>query len=207
MPFAFSIYNDQTQDTEIRQDGYADILSKTFSGIRVSIGAQIAENAIQDTVEKYGKRTDKFNAKAVDKQFKTVLGVNPLRQEKWLKSKMAGFVENNVSLIKNITNQGIADMQTLVMTRVEAGDSTAKIAKAIQEKLNTTKSRARFIARDQVSKFNGKLTELRQKEAGVEEYIWRIADGDARDTHKANNGKTFRWDDPPETGHPGEDYG
>ena len=39
-------------------------------------------------------------------------------------------------------------------------------------------------------------------------YIWRTAgDGKVRSSHAANNGKIFAWDDPPPTGHPGEDYG
>ena len=39
-------------------------------------------------------------------------------------------------------------------------------------------------------------------------YIWRTqSDGKVRASHAANNGKIFAWDDPPPTGHPGEDYG
>ncbi|MEQ1890362.1 MAG: phage minor head protein [Alphaproteobacteria bacterium] len=39
-------------------------------------------------------------------------------------------------------------------------------------------------------------------------YIWRTrGDNKVRAAHAANNGKIFSWDDPPVTGHPGEDYG
>lgn len=39
-------------------------------------------------------------------------------------------------------------------------------------------------------------------------YIWRTrGDGKARDSHAKNDGKIFAWDNPPPTGHPGEDYG
>ena len=38
-------------------------------------------------------------------------------------------------------------------------------------------------------------------------YIWRTSgDEKVRSSHAANNGKIFAWDNPPETGHPGEDY-
>ena len=38
-------------------------------------------------------------------------------------------------------------------------------------------------------------------------YIWRTSgDNKVRASHAANNGKIFAWDNPPETGHPGEDY-
>jgi Phage Mu protein F like protein len=39
-------------------------------------------------------------------------------------------------------------------------------------------------------------------------YIWRTQeDSRVRPSHRANDGKVFAWDDPPPTGHPGEDFG
>ncbi len=39
-------------------------------------------------------------------------------------------------------------------------------------------------------------------------YIWRThGDGKVRESHQRNDGKIFSWDNPPPTGHPGEDYG
>lgn len=39
------------------------------------------------------------------------------------------------------------------------------------------------------------------------QYIWRTrGDGKVRAAHAANNGRIFSWDNPPATGHPGEDY-
>lgn len=38
-------------------------------------------------------------------------------------------------------------------------------------------------------------------------YIWRTrGDNKVRASHAANNGKIFSWNDPPPTGHPGEDF-
>ncbi len=42
----------------------------------------------------------------------------------------------------------------------------------------------------------------------TERYIWRTAgDGKVRPSHAANNGQVFSWDDPPETGNPGDEPG
>jgi len=39
-------------------------------------------------------------------------------------------------------------------------------------------------------------------------YIWRTRkDGKVRPSHAANDGEIVAWDNPPATGHPGEDYG
>jgi len=50
---------------------------------------------------------------------------------------------------------------------------------------------------------------LSEKQAhATTHYIWRARqDGRTRPSHAANHGKIFAWDNPPPTGHPGEDYG
>lgn len=42
----------------------------------------------------------------------------------------------------------------------------------------------------------------------TEQYIWHTSGDDkVRPEHAANNGKIFSWNNPPATGHPGEDFG
>ncbi len=59
--------------------------------------------------------------------------------------------------------------------------------------------------RDQFEHLNWRI-EL--KELGdAPGYIWHTEQDDkVRDSHHFNDGKTFQWDLPPATGHPGEDY-
>ncbi len=48
----------------------------------------------------------------------------------------------------------------------------------------------------------------RQEARTTTHYIWRTRQDDkVRPEHAANEGKIFAWDNPPPTGHPGEDYG
>jgi len=50
--------------------------------------------------------------------------------------------------------------------------------------------------------------ETKSDEYPTTHYIWRTrGDGKVRQSHTKNNGKIFAWNDPPNTGHPGEDYG
>lgn len=47
-----------------------------------------------------------------------------------------------------------------------------------------------------------------KQERPTTHYIWRTrGDDTVRPSHAANNGRVFAWNDPPETGHPGQDYG
>ncbi len=48
---------------------------------------------------------------------------------------------------------------------------------------------------------------MKGEEHSTRYYIWRTrGDNKVRPFHAANNGRIFAWDDPPATGHPGEDY-
>ena len=77
----------------------------------------------------------------------------------------------------------------------------------IQERATVSESRAELIARDQTAKTVGSISKFRQQSVGVKSYVWSGSlDERERETHLANEGKTFDWDDPPaETGHPTED--
>lgn len=53
--------------------------------------------------------------------------------------------------------------------------------------------------------FAGLINQLRQEDLGIEQYIWRSQDdAKVRDSHAAYDDRVFRWDSPPEGGHPGE---
>ena len=55
--------------------------------------------------------------------------------------------------------------------------------------------------------FSGLINELRQRELGIELYIWRSRDDDkVRSAHAENDDRIFRWDSPPNSEHPGQAY-
>lgn len=49
------------------------------------------------------------------------------------------------------------------------------------------------------------INQLRQKDLGIERYIWRSQDdAKVRDSHAEYDDQMFRWDEPPAGGHPGQ---
>jgi SPP1 gp7 family putative phage head morphogenesis protein len=76
----------------------------------------------------------------------------------------------------------------------------------LQTRVTNADARAKLIARDQISKYNGQLNQTRQTALGLSKYRWQTSgDERVRDTHKALNGKIFSWDNPPSVGHPGDE--
>jgi SPP1 gp7 family putative phage head morphogenesis protein len=55
--------------------------------------------------------------------------------------------------------------------------------------------------------FAALINELRQRDLGIRQYIWRSRDdGKVRSSHAAHDDQVFSWDDPPEGGHPGQAF-
>lgn len=123
------------------------------------------------------------------------------------------FRRATARLIKDIPIQQAERIANLVTQAQTTGMRVETLQKRLQAEEGIAKRRAELIARDQVLKANAKLNEDRQKEVGVERYIWSAgADDRVRPMHRDLDGKTFRWDDPPITNpqgdrnHPGQDY-
>lgn len=92
------------------------------------------------------------------------------------------------------------------------------LVQEIQELTKITFERAKLIAVDQTNKMHGMVTQARQTALGIEEYVWRTSKDQRvvgnpnglypnptklHGNHWIRNGKIYRWDEPPDDGHPG----
>lgn len=145
------------------------------------------------------------NGKALGRVFVDVLGVDIFKTEPWLVGEMQSFVTQNVSLIKTLPSKFFPAIEQKVFNAARIGLSYRELLSDLRKEFNTTRFQAERIARDQIGKFNGQLTQLRQRQAGIDKYIWRtMRDERVRSEHKSREGKIFSWNKPPEDGHPQE---
>lgn len=151
-------------------------------------------------------KVNAWNERQWQKTVRQVLGVNLFLSEPWLEAELTSWANANATLIKSIPDQMLTDVSGITQRGLQNGLRHEQIATEIRARYKVTENRAKLIARDQVSKLNGQLTKLRQESIGIRSYIWQTAmDERVRETHRANNLQEFKWDDPPGTGHPGED--
>lgn len=162
---------------------------------------------ITSLATRQAQRVSSFNNQQFTKVIQSSLSVNPFLSEPYLLDQIKSFVDQNVSLITNITSEQNRRIQELLLRDLSAGLGSAEIKEGIRKIGKFGKSRARLIARDQTSKFNDNLSGLRMLNAGIPFYNWLTARDDrVRPTHRRNDGKQFRNDTPPPvTGHPGHD--
>jgi len=133
-----------------------------------------------------GNRVDVFNKEQWYKICKAVLGVDIYTTEPVLASRMEAFAHDNVTLIKDCTQDVYSGTRLVISNGIRAGERAETISDNILADTELTRgvfakveTRAAFIARDQVSKLNGDIASYRQQAAGVDEYTWSSV-GDER---------------------------
>jgi SPP1 gp7 family putative phage head morphogenesis protein len=115
------------------------------------------------------------------------------------------WVRENVELIKTIDTRYFADVQSVVRSAADTGQTTRSLTRELAQRFAVSQSRAELIARDQLSKLNGQIAAKRQTDYGVSRYRWSTSgDERVRASHEALDGRVFAWNQPPAEGHPGE---
>lgn len=167
------------------------------------LDARIKENIQTKTGEAFDemqRRVNKENFQAAKK----LLGITP---SPLAQIDIQHIKNENIALVENAARVYAQDVRDIFSDPNTLGMSVDELKKKLLERGNVNDSRAELIARDQTLKLNGALNEKRQKDAGVTEYVWSTSKDDrVREEHRELDGQTFSWSNPPEPGHPGEDF-
>ena len=123
------------------------------------------------------------------------------------------FVAKQLNLIKNkggtrvpsIPARHFRVLRREVDRGIFEGLRIESIRDNIEQLKGVTRRRATTIARDQIGKYHGDMMQVRQKQLGIDGYIWTtVGDERVRDSHEERDGDPFLWSDPPPDGHPSE---
>lgn len=203
---------------EMRADGETDLmmrLTDIFNGMMNKVLAKTEGFGLRRKLESIANINRRLTVKEWKKAVRATLGID-IREDYYLgeffDEMLEKWVDENVNLIKTIPQNTLDRMKDVVYEGYAKGKRTTDMAKEIQRAYSINKRHARFIARDQTAKLNGKIQQAQQQDAGIEEYIWTTSkDERVRRSHRELDGKKFRWDKPPinsdgRSCHPGEDY-
>lgn len=143
---------------------------------------------------------------AANKKAMRVIGIRP-GLDLGLESEIAKRRDENIQLVVKAGRSYAEDVRKVFSAPENVGLRVEELKAQLQERGDVSESRAELIARDQTLKVNGAITEIRQRAAGVDRYVWSTSlDERVRPEHAALEGQTFSWDSPPAVGHPGEDF-
>lgn len=181
---------------------YDDLFSDFVSKWRLLVAG-----GFSGTITAIGNKINTFNKRNFQRQVKKVLNIDVFSGDPWLQNELDLFTSQNVGYITKIGEDTALRVQILVTEAIRSGTSTTELKKSLAKLKQIGKNRSTLIARDQVGKFLGAVTQQRQKEFGVSRYEWSTSgDRRVRPSHKAHEGNIYNWNKPPAgTGHPGQD--
>ena len=186
-----------------RGDDWVSDLAELINAITADFNPDIERT--QRKIETLARQVNNFNEDDIQQVIRSVVGVDVFTREPWLRDQLEWFVSQNRKLIKDLPDRATTQIELIAQRGLANGDTAEAVGAQIQKQFGITQRRAELIARDQIATFNGTLTQLRQKEAGVTKYIWRTSlDERVRPEHAEREGETFSWDEPPDDGHPGQ---
>ncbi len=147
-----------------------------------------------------------------------ILGENVdiYRTEPWLEGVKDNWKRTQIVYADKAAQGVISDAEVIlrqgIATKAKVDDTVGTIDKTTE----TAAKRADVFGQNQVNNEDVELTERRQRALGAEEYIWRTMRDErvrgnpnglyprAKPSHWAREDQIFRWDNPPEGGHPGQ---
>lgn len=111
-----------------------------------------------------------------------------------MRQTLKAVVEENVNLIRSISEHHFTQVRTIVMQGVSRGGDLKSITDGLMKQTGVTRRRAVNIARDQNNKAMASVRAAREADLGITEGIWMHSGGGKhpRATHKAFNGKRFK---------------
>lgn len=197
----------------IRLDAWQEDMRKVFEQITREM-VNPTKNAVRDAMV-LAPKINEYNKTEWIKLVRSQYGVDPTKEDPVKFSRLLQqWAKTNALLIQDIPTKTMNQIKEATIETLQSGrnvdDMTSTVYDIMSERTDVTDSRARLIARDQVAKLNGALTQERQRDIGVDSYVWRtVGDERVRETHEEVDGQTFSWDSPPsetDDNHPGEDY-
>lgn len=136
----------------------------------------------------------------------TTVNISSILSSESLGDLVTDSISANVGLIKSIPRKFFSEIESIVNNGFQNGYTYRQIQSEILAVGESTKKRAKLIARDQVGKLNGQFNQARQESLGIDGYTWDTSgDERVRDSHRALDGKKFKWNKPPAVGHPGQE--
>ena len=191
----------------VRNDDLLEDVYGATEQIRVFYEATVTDRMLSDIIRHAAGQTNVLNRSNLLNQLRRVIGVDIFLGDENLENITSTFITHNVQLIRSVETRYFNDLNQTLYNGFSEGLRWEEIAETIQDRYGVSEWNAERVARDQINKLNGQLTEERQTELGVTQYVWRTSlDDRVRATHEAHEGQTFEWEDAPaSTGHPGED--
>lgn len=154
-------------------------------------------NVILTALGKTADEAMEFGNKEFSRILDKGIHVNLPTSAPWWNDMKASWVEDNYTLITSNAKNYVSKINTLTEQAIVNGMSPGQLKKEILSATESLSAKhCRLLARDQMGKLNGQITQAQMEEIGLDMYVWSTAfDDRVRDSHAVMEGILCRWDD------------
>lgn len=154
-------------------------------------------NVIFTALGKTADEAKAFGDKEFQKTIEKGIHVNPPTTSEWWGDMKSSWAENNYTLITSNAKKYVEQINNLTEQAIVNGLSPKKLKEEIMKATEgLSEKHCKLLARDQMGKLNGNITEAQMQEIGLDLYVWSTAyDDRVRDSHALMEGLLCRWDD------------
>jgi len=201
-------------------ESWATTLTEIISNVRIQMARAVSDKELAELIDRQVVSGVMVANNHLNRtQLRAILGVDILGADPQLRSLAAGFVAENVGLIKTIPVKYFDDIERIILRNVQSGRRAGEIESEIRKRWPAYSENAKLIAADQTAKLSSQITKKRHGALGITEYYWRDSGDDrVRPRHRklgdmSRDGKIFAYKKPPivdvrtgRTANPGEDF-
>lgn len=198
---------DSVYRNSVHNDAIGDWLGNLVDRVQKKVKEKLTPLA---AIRKTFQQVNKFVSTQMTETVESLFGSKPRQFNNTRQFEMIQTIwtSQNLELVKSIDTQIMDKIRFMMSQRIihaaEKPELKEQLIQEIQDLANVTRNRAALIAADQVGKLNSQLTQYRQVNAGIKEYIWNTRkDNRVRPAHASREGKKYKWSEPPSDGHPG----
>lgn len=186
----------QMSNRVLRHDQESKEINKILEELRNKSIIYVSTTKARKIANEFVRNIRKFSIKQVDDQVKAIAGVRPTLRNPKLSNAVQSTLDENVRLIKTIPKKYHDEVERVIHEGVVKGQSMDEITKNVYDAGRKTTNNARLIARDQSGNISMAVTKHRQKQLGLQHFIWRtVGDDRVRESHKSRNGRRYSWKD------------
>ena len=154
-------------------------------------------NVILTSLGKTANEAIEFGDKEFAKTLEKGINVSLPTSAEWWDDMKNSWIEDNYTLITSNAKNYVSKINTLTEQAIVNGMSPRKLKDEILKATEGLSNKhCKLLARDQMGKLNGQITESQMQEIGLDLYVWSTsADDRVRDSHAMMEGLLCRWDD------------
>ena len=138
--------------SEVRQDAsYGELLGSIFKDIKINYFREFSPDK---DIKEVAEEIQRNNLNQIKRQTKTVLGVEPIIADTSLDVTTKEFVSNNVNLVTSIADDFLNQLESMVRSAVNRGESASTLQREILKTFSFKKVEPTLASKTGVRRIN-----------------------------------------------------